>query len=296
MKKFIEILKNSNTAFLTDEPMKDHVTFKAGGNAAVFVEPKDLDTLKRVISAAEEWGIKYMVIGNGSNLLIKDSGYSGAVICLNSLNDITVKGDEITAMAGAKLSAVCKTALDNGLVGMEFAGGIPGTVGGGLFMNAGAYGGELKDIVLSADILSNGEIKTYSLDDLELSYRHSKVGELGVVISVTFGLDKGDADAGREKLRELNMRRKDKQPVEYPSAGSTFKRPEGHFAGALIEGCGLKGCRVGGACVSEKHAGFIINDKEATASHIIELIEHVQKTVFEKYGVELEPEVRIIGE
>ena len=297
MRDVAEELKRLNIKFSIDEPMAKHTTFKAGGKAALFVEPENTIKFVQALEVIKKAGMKYLVIGCGSNLLISDSGFNGAIISTLGLTEISAKDNVITALAGARLSSVCLFGLDNGLVGMEFAGGIPGSVGGGLFMNAGAYGGELKDVVKSAKLLVNGDILEYSNDKLDLSYRHSIISIIdAVVLSVDFCLDFGDVEAARGKLKELNARRKQKQPLEYPSAGSTFKRPPGNFAGTLIEKCGLKGYSIGGACVSNKHAGFIVNLGGATASDIISLIKYVRSTVFEKCGVDLQPEVRIIGE
>lgn len=297
MQEFIDELIKADIEFKLDEPMSLHTTFKAGGKASVFIAPKDINDFVKVFKLAVKTGIKYLVIGCGSNLLVTDKGFNGAIICTSNLMGLSMRENIVTAYAGERLSSVCRFALDNGLTGMEFAGGIPGSVGGGLFMNAGAYGGELKDIVKSAKLLVGGEVAQYALDELELSYRHSIVEGIGaVVLSVDFELERGDVCAARAKLKELNAKRREKQPLEFPSAGSTFKRPEGNFAGTLIEKSGLKGFSIGGACVSKKHAGFIINNADATASDIISLINHVKKTVYEKYGVELQPEVKIIGE
>lgn len=290
-------LEDLGVIYRQNEPMSRHTTFKAGGAAKIFIEPKDENELLNVINILENAGIKYMTIGCGSNLLIRDGGYSGTIISMCALNSLKIVGDTLHAMAGARLSNTCMFALDNGLMGMEFAGGIPGSVGGGLFMNAGAYGGEMKDIVTGASVIREGRIIRLSSEQLDLGYRHSSIErDGGIITQVEMTLSRGDVGEARAKLKELNRRRKEKQPLEYPSAGSTFKRPEGHFAGALIEGAGLKGCRIGGACVSEKHAGFIVNDKNATADDIISLIEHVKQVVLDKYGVELTPEVRIIGD
>ena len=297
MQEIIQELTKAHLTFRCDEPMSLHTTFKAGGRASVYVEPKDANEFVQVFKLVKKTGIKYLVIGCGSNLLITDNGFKGVVISTANLMGISVKGDIVTANSGEKLSSVCKFGLDNGLTGMEFAGGIPGSVGGGLYMNAGAYGGELKDIVCSAKLLVDGEIKEYSADKLALSYRHSIVEDISaVVLSVDFKLLRGDVVAARAKLKELNTRRRDKQPLDKPSAGSTFKRPAGNFAGTLIEKCGLKGFCIGGACVSTKHAGFIVNNGGATASDIISLIQHVKRTVYKEYGIDFQPEVKIIGE
>ena len=241
-----------------------------------------------------------MVIGNGSNILVRDEGYKGAIIEVNSrINDIDVIGDEIVADAGAKLSAVAMTAYENDLAGFEFAHGIPGNVGGAVVMNAGAYGGEMKDIVESVTLVKNDGSETISINaaDLDLSYRHSILEDTrDVAVTVTLKLKKGNHEEIAGRMAELTKRRNEKQPVQYPSAGSFFKRPAGYFAGKLIQDAGLKGATVGGAQVSDLHSGFIINKGGATATDIIDLMHLVQNTVYDKFGVRLEPEVRIIGD
>ncbi len=281
-----------------NEPMKKHTTFRTGGTADYFLEPKTYDEIKNAIKVAKEENIPVTIIGNGSNLLVKDGGIRGLVIKLyKNFSEIKVDGEYIKALSGARMPEIGNLALKEGLTGFEFASGIPGTIGGGLMMNAGAYGGELSDIVVSCEYLENGCIKTYTNDEMCLSYRKSIFsGKDGVILSVSLKLQKGDKEEIKAKMDDLKERRVSKQPLEFASAGSTFKRPEGHFAGALIEEAGLKGAKVGDAEVSEKHAGFIINRKNATASEIIELIEYVKKKVYENSGVILEPEVKIIGE
>ena len=241
-----------------------------------------------------------LFLGSGSNILIKDSGFSGIVIKLGEgFNEIEVTGEEVKALAGAKLSSVARAALDNSLAGFEFASGIPGSVGGGIFMNAGAYGGELKDIVVSVDAISADGETEYTLtgEELDFGYRHSIFHDSkDIVLSATFKLSKGNKEEIDATMRELMEKRNTKQPVQLPSAGSFFKRPEGHFAGGLIEQAGLKGLSVGKAQVSPLHAGFIVNNGGATATEIIELMHLVQYTVYDKFGVRLEPEVRIIGD
>lgn len=294
----LEKLKNINhITVIENAEMSKLTTFRAGGRAAAVVYPETADALSEVVRMFEDE--VYMPLGGGSNLLVLDGGYRGVMIGMSKLNNIRMLDDNtIYAEAGARLGAVCSAALSAGLVGMEFAGGIPGTVGGGVFMNAGAYGGELKDVIIYADVMDKqGNLSRIERDSLGLAYRHSALMDMDViVIGAAFRMEKGDVEKGREYLAELNRRRRDKQPLEYPSAGSTFKRPTGYFAGALIEQSGLKGSSVGGAQVSEKHCGFVINKGGATASDIHELIRYVQKTVLEKQGVELETEVRIIGE
>ena len=282
-----------------NEPMRLHTTFRVGGPADVYAEPEDEWELRELLDTCEAAGTPYLLIGHGSNLLIGDGGFRGTVICLGkAFSDIAVDGEVITARAGALLSAVANTALEHGLTGMEFASGIPGSVGGALVMNAGAYGGEIRDILLSADILEmDGSADRTDADGLELGYRSSNISALGrTVLGASFRLKKGDPAEIEAKMKDLNGRRKDKQPLEYPSAGSTFKRPEGYFAGKLIEDAGLKGFSIGGAQVSEKHAGFVINKDNATAKDILDLIREVQRRVFENAGVCLETEIRMAGE
>ena len=282
-----------------NEPMSLHTTFRVGGPADVYAEPEDEWELRELMDTCEAAGTPYLLIGHGSNLLIGDGGFRGTVICLGkAFSEITVDGEVITARAGALLSAVANTALEHGLTGMEFASGIPGSVGGALVMNAGAYGGEIRDILLSADILEmDGTADRTDAEGLELGDRTSNITALGrTVLGASFRLKKGDPAEIEAKMKDLNGRRKEKQPLEYPSAGSTFKRPEGYFAGKLIQDAGLKGFSIGGAQVSEKHAGFVINKGNATAKDILDLIKEVQRRVFEDAGVRLETEIRMAGE
>ena len=282
-----------------NEPMSLHTTFRVGGPADVYAEPEDEWELRELMDTCEAAGTPYLLIGHGSNLLIGDGGFRGTVICLGkAFSEITVDGEVITARAGALLSAVANTGLEHGLTGMEFASGIPGSVGGALVMNAGAYGGEIRDILLSADILEmDGTADRTDAEGLELGYRTSNITALGrTVLGASFRLKKGDPAEIEAKMKDLNGRRKEKQPLEYPSAGSTFKRPEGYFAGKLIQDAGLKGFSIGGAQVSEKHAGFVINKGNATAKDILDLIKEVQRRVFEDAGVRLETEIRMAGE
>lgn len=282
-----------------NEPMKLHTTFRIGGPADVYAEPESAEELAELISVCEGSGTPYLVIGHGSNLLVGDGGFRGTVICLGkAFGDIRVDGDCIEAQAGALLGTVANTALEHSLAGMEFASGIPGSVGGALVMNAGAYGGEIKDILESAEILeTDGSRCVVTAEELELGYRTSNILPLGrTVLSARFRLSKGDPEEISAKMKDLNGRRKEKQPLEYPSAGSTFKRPEGYFAGKLIEDAGCKGLTVGGAQVSEKHAGFVINVGDATAKDVEELIRQVQKRVLDQSGVMLEPEIKMTGE
>ena len=280
-----------------DEDMKKHTTFKAGGKAAFLVTPDSEEKVKELIRFFKENEIANYIIGNGSNLLVRDEGFDGVILEIGSkLSEVVVNENKITAQAGALLSKTANQAYKSGLAGMEFASGIPGSVGGGVAMDAGAYGGELKDIVETVTMCDeNGEEITLTVDEMDFSYRHSIVQDKNyIVLSATFSLTPGEPEKILETMNDLNQRRRDKQPLEYPSAGSTFKRPEGYFAGKLIQDAGLKGYSVGGACVSEKHSGFVINKGGATATDIITLIGDVQKIVKEKFGVELEPEVKIL--
>ncbi|MBE5928304.1 MAG: UDP-N-acetylmuramate dehydrogenase [Lachnospiraceae bacterium] len=281
------------------EMMSRHTTFSAGGPADGYVEVSCADELVRLVSLCHENDIPYIVLGNGSNVLFTDKGYRGLVIHVGrEMSDITVSGNRITAEAGAMLSKVSSTAQEAGLSRLEFAAGIPGSVGGGLYMNAGAYGGEMKDVVVYADVCDKcGNVIRLTKDELKLAYRSSIIEEEGyVVLSVCMELEPDDKEAILARMQDYNTRRKTKQPLAYKSAGSTFKRPEGHFAGALIEQCGLKGYACGSAEVSELHAGFVINKNDASAQDILNVIKHVQDTVFKETGVMLEPEVQIIGE
>lgn len=295
MEKFCDFLNESQIKYTLNEPMKNHTTFKVGGGAEVFVSVCNNDELKKVLSYVNANDIKYFVLGKGSNLLVSDDGIKGAVITLDGeFQEIKLIDDNtIYAGAGASLIKVCRFALEHSLSGMEFAYGIPGSVGGAVFMNAGAYGGEIKDCILSADYFSeNSDFGVLKNEDMNLSYRTSVFKTNNSIITgAVFKLHTAPYDEIKNKMNELMQKRKDKQPIEYPSAGSTFKRPEGAFAGTLIEQCGLKGVSVGGAEVSVKHAGFVINKNNATASDINKLIEHVQKTVKEKTGYFLETEV-----
>lgn len=281
------------------EPMKEHTTFRVGGPADFFIQPKDTEELKDAIQILENHQVPVMVIGNGSNLLVRDKGIRGAVIQIfNRMSEITVDGDIVTAQGGALLSAVAAKAADASLTGLEFASGIPGSVGGAVVMNAGAYGGEMKDVLVSVDVLTKDlEIKTIPAEELELGYRHSIIPAAGyIVLGAKMKLQKGEETAIRSRMAELAEQRRAKQPLQYPSAGSTFKRPEGYFAGKLVQDAGLKGKTIGGAQVSEKHSGFLINIGGATAQDILDLIAFCQKEVKEQFGVILETEVKIVGE
>lgn len=299
MTKLIEGLISLNISFKRDEPMKNHTSFKTGGNAQVFIEPENEEELSAALRLCHENDIDVFVLGKGSNLLVSDDGIKNkAVIHISKGLDTTelISEDTIRVGAGTSLTSLCKFALNNSLTGLEFAYGIPGSCGGAAFMNAGAYGGEMKDVLLSCTHLDmSGTKGTLAGDDLDLSYRHSAYsGKKLVITSLTIKLKKGNKDEIESKMNELMSRRRDKQPLEYPSAGSVFKRPEGYFAGALIEQSGLKGKRIGGAAVSEKHAGFIINIDSATTNDVLELIKYCQDTVKNKFGVNLETEIRMV--
>ena len=284
---------------LVDEPMKQHTTFRVGGNADYFVMPQNAEEVKNIVALCKEAEMPYYILGNGSNLLVGDKGYRGVIIQIyKEMNHIRIDGDKVIAQAGALLSRVGTATLEAELTGFEFAAGIPGTVGGAVFMNAGAYGGEMKDIIANATVLTqDGDIVTINKEDLELGYRTSVIAKKGyVVLEAEYQLQKGDKEAIRARMDELKVQRVTKQPLEYPSAGSTFKRPEGCFAGKLIQDAGLRGFQVGGAQVSEKHCGFVINKDQATAADIRELMRQVSDKVMQEFGVKLEPEVKTLGE
>ena len=284
---------------LVDEPMKQHTTFRVGGNAGYFVMPQNAEEVKNIVALRKEADMPYYILGNGSNLLVGDKGYRGVIIQIyKEMNHIRIEDDKVFAQAGALLSRVGTATLEAELTGFEFAAGIPGTVGGAVVMNAGAYGGEMKDIIASATVLTqDGDIITINKEDLELGYRTSVIAKKGyVVLEAEYQLQKGDKEAIRARMDELKVQRVTKQPLEYPSAGSTFKRPEGYFAGKLIQDAGLRGFQVGGAEVSEKHCGFVINKDQATATDIQELMRQVSDKVMQEFGVKLEPEVKILGE
>lgn len=284
---------------LTGEPMKKHTTFRIGGPADYFVLPHTREELADIISICKKQDMPWFILGNGSNLLVSDDGVRGVVIQLyKNYNDIDIEGNCVRAQAGAANSVVAHRALDASLTGYEFAAGIPGTVGGAAVMNAGAYGGEMKDILLEVTVLDEkGEFLVLKNEELELGYRTSVISRKGyVVVEAVFGLAAGNEDEIRSRMEELKNQRVSKQPLEYPSAGSTFKRPEGYFAGKLIMDAGLRGFSVGGAQVSEKHCGFVINKGNATADDVMNLIKEVQRIVYEKSGVHLETEVKFLGE
>ena len=277
--------------------MSNHTTFKIGGPARLFVTPKSEDEIAEVVKACNSLSVRYLVIGNGSNLLVADEGIDACVIMLGKGFDSIELIDDTTiyAKAGAPLIKVCTFALENELTGLEFAYGIPGSCGGAAFMNAGAYGGEMKDVLYKCEhVDENGNKSSLSGGDMKLSYRHSAYYDNGCIVTGLYmKLQKGSREEINAKMKDLLSRRKDKQPLEYPSAGSTFKRPEGYFAGALIEECRLKGFTVGGAQVSEKHAGFVINRGGATCNDVLTLCNEVSKRVLQEKGVELEMEIRV---
>lgn len=282
---------------LYNESMKVHTTFRTGGNAKRFCKVSSVEDIIHIINQCESEKEEYEIIGNGSNLLVSDLGIDGTVIQIfDAFNKITVDGEEIYAEAGALLSQIAATAKDNSLSGLEFASGIPGTLGGAIVMNAGAYGGEMKDVVVSVDVIRDNKVETISCEEMHFAYRHSLATEEKlIVIGAKMRLKSGDVGAIMERMKELREMRTAKQPLEYPSAGSTFKRPEGHFAGKLIMDSGLAGYQVGGAMVSPKHCGFVINYDHATSDDVYRLIQDVIDKVYSQFQVKLEPEVRLIG-
>ncbi|MCI6429886.1 MAG: UDP-N-acetylmuramate dehydrogenase [Oliverpabstia sp.] len=283
---------------LTEESMRKHTTFRLGGPADYFLCPTTAVQVAELIHICREENISYFVLGNGSNLLVSDQGYRGAVIQIyKNMNEIHIEGTQIHVQAGALLSATAKKALEAKLTGMEFASGIPGTVGGAAVMNAGAYGGEMKDILKSVTVLTDeGEILVLDASELHLGYRTSIIKEKRyIVLEAVIQLCPGERENILNRMEELKVQRVTKQPLEYPSAGSTFKRPEGYFAGKLIQDAGLRGYRVGGAQVSEKHCGFVINTGDASAADVWQLICDVQEKVYEQFQVKLEPEVKLLG-
>lgn len=302
-KKLAAIVSEENIAL--DEPMKKHTTFRIGGNADMFVCPK-FHQIADIAALARSYEVPLTIIGNGSNLLVGDKGIRGLVLAVSrGADEISVEKAAsgtgkayLTVGAGALLSKVAAEAARNSLTGLEFAAGIPGTLGGAIVMNAGAYGGEIKDVLVRGSVLTpEGKVLTLSKEDLDLSYRHSCIPEKGyIVLEAVLELTPGDETQIREAMEDYKRRRMEKQPLEYPSAGSTFKRPQGYFAGKLIQDAGLRGYSVGGAQVSEKHCGFVINKGDASASDVLQLMEDVKNKVYEVFQVELVPEVRIMGE
>ena len=280
-------------------PMAQYTSFRAGGKARMMVIPADAEQISAVLGVLSGSGVQYMVLGNGTNILVKDSGYDGVIVKIGSGFDyVRQEGCRLVCGSGTRMSVAAKAALEGGLSGFEFASGIPGFTGGAVFMNAGAYGGEMKDILRRAKIVSKDGSREFYMtaDELEMGYRHTKLHDTGdIVTEVEFVLEEGNRTQIKAKMSELMEKRNSKQPVNFPSAGSFFKRPEGYFAGKLIQDAGLKGLSVGGAQVSELHSGFIINRGGATATDILQLMEMIQARVFDEFGVRLETEVRIIG-
>lgn len=283
---------------LVDEPMKRHTTFRIGGPADFFLLPSTVDEVRGILEICREEELPYFILGNGSNLLVSDKGYRGVIIQLyRNFSNISVEGNEICASSGALLSQIAAAARNASLTGFEFAGGIPGTLGGAVFMNAGAYGGELKDVLKEAVVMTEqGEILTLPVEKLDMGYRTSRIKKAGyLVLEARLVLEQGDMDKIRDITKDLTEKRVSKQPLEYPSAGSTFKRPEGYFAGKLISDAGLKGFSIGGAQVSEKHAGFVINTGNASAADVTALTDEVKNRVQKQFGVMLELEVKKMG-
>lgn len=281
------------------EPMNRHTTFRIGGPADYFLLPSTAEEVKKILEICKEKELPYFILGNGSNLLVSDEGYCGVIIQLyRNYGGITVEGTDIRAGAGALLSQIASAAKNASLTGFEFAGGIPGTLGGAVVMNAGAYGGEMKDVLKEVTVMTEqGEIMTIPAEKLEMGYRTSLVKKAGyLVLEAVISLKVGDVEEIKAIMKDLTEKRVSKQPLEYPSAGSTFKRPEGYFAGKLIMDAGLRGYQVGGAQVSEKHCGFVINKGNATAADVCGLMKDVQEKVQEQFGVTLEPEVKFLGE
>jgi len=290
---------NRDISFYIDEPMKNHTSLRIGGNADILLVPHDVMQLAQIIQLSKQHGIPYFVMGNGSNLLVSDKGIRGLTIKThNAIQHVNVNKNYITAGCGVLLSKLSNIALKNGLTGLEFASGIPGTLGGAIVMNAGAYGGEMKDVVVETKYIDeDGTIKTIKGEEHKFGYRTSIFqGTQKIVVESTLKLDFGDMVDIKNKMDDLNTRRREKQPLDMPSAGSTFRRPEGYYAGKLIQDSGLKGFRIGGAQVSEKHCGFIVNTGNATAKDVLDLVQHIQATVKEKFNVELHTEIKFVGE
>ena len=284
---------------LANEPMASHTTFRIGGPADYFVMPETVEELRDILALCKEEGLPYFILGNGSNLLVGDKGFRGVVIQLyKNFDGLSIEGTRVTAKSGAMLIRVAKEAGKAGLTGLEFASGIPGTIGGAMVMNAGAYGGEMKDVVTAVTVLTkDGDIKTLTGSEMNFRYRGSVVEDEGyIVLETVMELKEGNLEEIQARIDELSLQRRTKQPIEYPSAGSTFKRPEGYFAGKLIQDTNLRGYQVGGAQVSEKHCGFVINAGGATAADVMQLMQDVSDKVNAQFGVTLEPEVKRIGE
>ena len=297
MEQLKQQLAEAGITFKENEPLAAHCTFKIGGPARLFVQPADRAQLCRAIALCKAQNTRYYLLGNGSNILFADEGYDGAVLDISAMQDtVEVCGTVLTAGAGVRLSALCKTALAHGLTGLEFAYGIPGTVGGAVYLNAGAYGGEMKDVLTTVQYLTAaGEVQQAAASALDLRYRHSIFEENGgCILSAQFTLTPGEPDAIRARMEELMAKRLDKQPLDKPSAGSTFKRPAGAFAAALIDQCGLRGYRHGGAAISDKHCGFVVNLGGASCADVLALCEQVRAVVKEKTGYDLEKEIRVV--
>lgn len=298
--ELIKIFSNKDVGkVMFDEPMKNHTSFKIGGPADVMIIPYSEDELINAIKICRENNIEFYIMGNGTNLLVRDGGMRGAVIKINEgLNNITVDGNKIRCQAGALVTGVSRLAFSKSLTGFEFANGIPGTIGGAVTMNAGAYGGEVKDVITRVRVLDkDNNILEYTNSEMNFRYRGSRVVDEGlIVLSMEIELKSGNYDEIEAMMKDLTFKRTSKQPLELPSAGSTFKRPEGHFAGKLIDDAGMRGLRYRGAQVSQKHCGFVVNVDNATCEEVTRLISVVQKTVRDKFGVELEMEIKLIGE
>jgi UDP-N-acetylmuramate dehydrogenase len=294
--KLLVIISEQNV--MVNQPLKNYTYTRFGGQADFLVTPETYEQVQEIVKLANETGTAFTLLGNGSNLIIKDGGIRGIVMNLSKLDKIQINHETVIAQSGARIIDVSREALTNELTGLEFACGIPGSVGGALFMNAGAYGGEVKDVLLSAIVVDPlGNLHELPADKLDLSYRTSNIPDHGyIVLQATFSLKVGNPEEIKAVMDDLTFKRESKQPLEYPSCGSVFKRPPGYFAGKLIQDSGLQGKQIGGAQVSLKHAGFIVNKDNCTAQEYIDLIGFVQKTVMDKYGVILEREVRIIGE
>ncbi len=294
--QFLKVIKKSRIKKHVN--MTKYTSFKAGGEASLMITPKNEEELSNVVKTISEVKCDYFIMGNGTNLLVRDGGFDGVIVRISDyFNNISLEGNTLTVQSGALLATVARTAMVHSMAGLEFASGIPGSVGGAVAMNGGAYGGEIKDIIIEAKVMdSQGNIFTMTKDELDLGYRTSAVQNKNyIVLEAKFMLEAGDKNVIKERMKALTKQRNEKQPVQLPSAGSFFKRPEGHFAGKLIEDASLKGLTLGGAQVSDMHAGFIVNIGNATATDIINLMALVQTTVMDQSGILLEPEVKIIG-
>ena len=282
-----------------EEMMKNHTTFRIGGPANYFVMPESKEEIRAILKLCKQYNVPFYIIGNGSNLLVGDKGFSGVIIQIGKGMDqfLFEEKGRVRAYSGVMLSRLAQEIAEHELTGFEFASGIPGTLGGAIYMNAGAYGSEIKDVIVEATVIdNNNEFRVLSKDELKLTYRNSVIQTNGyIVVEALFAFQQGKKEEIFDKMSELNQKRREKQPLNFPSAGSTFKRPEGYFAGKLIEDAGLRGFRVGGACVSEKHCGFVVNVDNATAKDVIDLVKQVDMRVFNQFGVHLEPEIRMIG-